>query len=492
MSREHHIAQLSTSAKVWDLAVIGGGAVGMGVALDAVARGYSCVLFEQHDFAKGTSSRSTKLIHGGVRYLAQGNVSLVREALHERELLLRNASELVQPLRFIVPCYSSWERWYYWAGMKCYDALAGKLGIRKSSRIRTATLSRAVPGLKTGGLRGGVAYYDAQFDDARLVIAMARQVRDRGGVPLNYFQVEKILMSEQQVCGVQVRDVETDRSFYVQAKAVVNAAGVFSDDVRKLESSSAPRMIAPSQGIHLVVDQKFLGGRDAIMIPKTKDGRVLFGIPWLGRAVLGTTDTPVQNASLEPVPLKDEIDYLLQHFSQYFDPAPTRRDVLSCFAGLRPLVKPQEEAGATSKISREHRVVLSAGGLISILGGKWTTFRKMAEDVVASAVEVADLPWKPPATAEMVLDIGVGSQPECPGAPPTADTIVRMARDEFARTVEDILARRFRCLLLDAKQSLNDAPAVAKVLAKELGKSDDWVEEQISAYKQLVQQYVLD
>ncbi len=493
MSRQDLISQLDRPKnEPWDIAVIGGGAVGVGVALDAVSRGYSCVLFEQHDFAKGTSSRSTKLIHGGVRYLAQGNVSLVREALHERGLLLRNAPGLVRPLRFIVPCYSMSERWYYWAGMKCYDALAGRLGIKNSSQIKTKELTDSVPGLRKAGLNGGVAYYDAQFDDARLVIAVAKKVLELGGVPLNYFRVEQFLKSGQQISGVQVRDQETDQTYEVRAKAVVNAAGVFSDSVRQMESPSAPKMIAPSQGIHIVVDQKFLGGDDAIMIPKTKDGRVLFGIPWLGRAVLGTTDTPLPNASLEPKPLEEEVDYLLKHFGEYFDPAPQREDVLSCFAGLRPLVKPKQEAGATSKISREHRVVKSSGGLISILGGKWTTFRKMAEDVLESAIEVAELPKRSSKTAGLQLETSSGSIATAPNVVPTTKEVVHIVQNEFARTVEDVLARRHRCLLLDARRSIDSSEQIATTIAKELGHSDKWVHSQVEEFAKVASQYVLD
>lgn len=492
MTREELINRLNRPANdPWDIAIIGGGAVGVGVALDAVSRGYSCVLLEQHDFAKGTSSRSTKLIHGGVRYLAQGNVALVREALHERGLLLRNAPELVKPLRFIVPCYSNWERWYYWTGMKCYDALSGRLGIHGSSQIDNHAIGSAVPGLLRNGLRGGVAYFDAQFDDARLVIAVAQQVRKRGGVPLNYFRVEKLIQSNQRIVGLNARDLETNLEYEVRARVVVNAAGVFSDEVRQLESPSAPRMIAPSQGIHLVVDQAFLGGDDAIMIPKTKDGRVLFGIPWLGRAVLGTTDTPVSGASLEPKPLDDEVDYLLTHFGEYFRSTLTRSDVLSCFAGLRPLVKPKQEAGATSKISREHRVVRSSGGLISILGGKWTTFRKMAEDVIESAIEVGQLSARPAATEHLRLEAEVGSSAERPGEVPADERIVRMVREEFVRTPEDVLARRFRCLLLDARGSSEAAEHVTHVIARELDKSHDWISDQVESYHHLAQQYIL-
>ena len=493
MSRQELISRLrSPQGDSWDIVVIGGGAVGVGVALDAVSRGYSCALFERHDFAKGTSSRSTKLIHGGVRYLAQGNVSLVREALRERGVLLRNAPGLVTPLRFIVPCYSRRERWYYWAGMKCYDALSGRWGIQASSQVTNEELKRAIPSLKGQGLHGGVAYYDAQFDDARLVIAVAKQVRELGGVPLNYFSVNQLLKSNGKVMGVGVRDQETGETYEVRARAVVNAGGVFSDEIRQLESADAPRMIAPSQGIHLVVDKSFLGGDDALMIPKTQDGRVLFAIPWLGRVVLGTTDTPVTTASPEPRPLSTEVDYLLDHFARYFKQPLRPSDVLSCFAGLRPLVKPQQEAGATSKISREHRVVRSAGGLISILGGKWTTFRKMAADVVEMAIQLADLPKIETKTQNLKLELKVGSQATAPSAIPSDDQLVAMMQDEFARTPEDVLSRRFRCLLLDARASGKVVSHVAQVMAKHLNRPESWIEEQVHSYHQLVKQHTLE
>ena len=341
MERNQLLARLDRPAtEPWDVIVIGGGAVGIGTALDAVSRGHSCVLFEQHDFCKATSSRSTKLVHGGVRYLAQGNIALVREALHERGLLLRNAPTLVHPLRFVVPCYSAAERWYYWAGMKCYDALAGGLGIQASRQISNHELATAIPGLRSSNLDGGVSYYDAQFDDARLVIAVAQQVCRLGGVPLNYMRVTDIIRERGRVTGVCVVDEETGNDYAVRAKVVVNAAGPFSDSIRRMESPQAPEMISPSQGIHLVVNQRFLGGEDAIMIPETKDGRVLFAIPWLGRAILGTTDTPVPRADLEPRPLQQEVDYLLEHFSEYLSPTPGREDVLSVFAGLRPAGSP--------------------------------------------------------------------------------------------------------------------------------------------------------
>ena len=492
MERQELLARLDRpSREPWDIAIVGGGAVGLGAALDAAARGHSCVLFEQHDFCKGTSSRSTKLIHGGVRYLAQGNVSLVREALHERGLLLRNAPSLVRPLRFVVPCYGAMERWYYWTGMKCYDALAGGLGIQPSSVLRTHEVVAAVPGLRKKNLRGGVVYYDAQFDDARLSIAVARKFLQLGGTPLNYMRVVSLRQENGQIRGLTVVDEETSQPYEVRAKVVINAAGAFSDDIRRMESPTATPMIAPSQGIHLVVDQRFLGADSAMMIPKTRDGRVLFAIPWLGRAILGTTDTPVATACLEPKPLPEEVDYLIEHFAEYLDPAPTRDDVRSVFAGLRPLVKPRHEAGATSKISREHRVVCSAAGLVSILGGKWTTFRKMSEDVIDFAQDRAGLAKTTPRTRKLSLEAGIGSDPAAPDKPPHREQVVTAARAEFARTVEDVLARRFRYLLLDALGSVRHARTVAEWMAEELNQQEGWVDYQVESYARLARQYSL-
>lgn len=491
MSRSDLLAKLNRPASdPWDIAVIGGGAVGLGTALDAASRGYSVVVFEQSDFGKGTSSRSTKLIHGGVRYLAQGNVGLVREALHERELLLRNAPALVKPLRFIVPCYSLWERAYYWAGMKCYDALAGRLGIGSSRCLSTRSVTRALPGIRAEKLRGGVAYYDAQFDDARLVVVLATSVLEQGGLPLNFMRAVEMIKSGDKVAGILVEDLETSITYEVYAKAVINAAGVFSDQVRKMERSDVPDMISPSQGIHLVVDKRFLGCDDALMIPSTQDGRVLFAIPWLGRVILGTTDTPVAKASVEPRPLQQEVDYLLDHFAAYLDPSPERDDVLSAFAGLRPLVKPNHEVGATSKISREHRIVESAGGLLSILGGKWTTFRKMAEDAVDAAEQVAGLGHAASITSSLQLT-DIQRDGEQPCSEPSVEQIMRAVDKEFARTVEDVLARRTRCLLLDAKKSAQFAPRVANLLGETLGRTTEWVEEQIREYEQLTKRYSL-
>ncbi|MCZ6641265.1 MAG: glycerol-3-phosphate dehydrogenase/oxidase [Gammaproteobacteria bacterium] len=496
MRRQDLLDQLSRPAhRPWDVLVIGGGAVGLGSALDAVSRGYSTVLLEQHDFCKGTSSRSTKLIHGGVRYLRQGQLSLVREALQERARLLHNAPTIVKPLRFLIPCFSTRERLYYALGMKCYDALSGRLGIGGSRQLSTDQMRQAIPSLGSPTLRGGVAYHDAQFDDAQLALAIAQTFLARGGVPLNYVRVDALKQQQGKIAGVRAVNQETGQTYDISAKVVVNATGVFSDNIRRLEDSSAPAMISPSQGIHLVVERRFLGGDDALMIPKTKDGRVLFAIPWLGRLVLGTTDTPVDRATMEPTPLAQEVDYLLDHLADYLNPAPQRADICSVFAGLRPLVKPPRRSADTASISREHRILVSEGGLVSVLGGKWTTYRRMAEEVIDQAAHVADLPRQSSGTRELRLDDNTVTRSVDGLASPTFRPTRSDVRDavtyQFARTVEDVLARRHRCLLLDAAESIGYAREVAQVIAEQLNRDPSWIETQVRAYSQLAASYAL-
>src|SRR6266567_3942516 len=381
MTRDELLQQLDDPSQIWDMIVIGGGATGLGTAVEAASRSYRTLLLEQSDFAKGTSSRSTKLIHGGVRYLQQGNLALVLEALHERGLLVRNAPHLVHNLSFVVPLYDWWEGPFYGIGLKLYDMLAGRLGLGPSRLLsREETLER-LPTVAPEGLRGGVIYHDGQFDDARLAVSLARTLADLGGTPLNYLQVTGLVKEGGTTTGVTGRDSETSREYRLRGRVVVNATGVFTDQVRRLDDPEAAPVIAPSQGVHLVLDRSFLPGDSAIMIPHTADKRVLFAVPWHGRVVVGTTDTPVSRVSLEPVPLPEEIDFLLAHAARYLTRHPARGDVLSAFAGLRPLVHPGG-GGETAAISREHAVLLSNSGLVSITGGKWTTYRRMGEDTV--------------------------------------------------------------------------------------------------------------
>ncbi len=501
MNRRELLDRLAaTAGEPWDVLVIGGGASGLGAALDAASRGCRTVLLEQHDFAKGTSSRSTKLIHGGVRYLRQGNLSLVIEALHERGLLMANAPSLVKPQRFVIPNYSRVDRAFYGIGLRAYDALAGKRSIGRSGHLTLAETLAAVPTIQRDKLRGGTFYYDAQFDDARLAIALVKTLVAQGGVPANYMQVQSLIKSQGRVRGVEALDVETQKVYAVKARVVVNATGVFSDSIRRMDQPSAHQAISPSQGIHLVVDREFLPSDSALMIPKTSDGRVLFAIPWINRVLIGTTDTAVRDIQLEPRPLAAEVDYLLEHAKKFLDPAPQRGDVRSAFAGLRPLVKPPRDEVKTASVSREHQILVSESGLVSVLGGKWTTFRKMGADVIDHAMKVAELSPRPTRTATLRLDNASeqpASQPMSSssrlheGLPYWDRDVVRAVRDEMARTLEDVLARRTRSLFLDARYSLDISRDVANIMARELHHNDEWAAAQIAEFTALAKQYLI-
>ncbi|MBC8017820.1 MAG: glycerol-3-phosphate dehydrogenase/oxidase, partial [Verrucomicrobia bacterium] len=400
MMRHELLQHLDDPRQLWDMIVIGGGATGLGTAVDAAARGYRTLLLEQRDFASGTSSRSTKLIHGGLRYLQQGNLTLVRESLHERGLLMQNAPHLVHNLSFIVPLYDWWEGPFYGAGLKLYDLLAGRLGLGPSRHMdRTETLD-LLPTIEPDGLRGGIIYHDGQFDDARLAVSLARTLEDLGGVPLNYLEVKALEKSAERTSGVIARNRENGREYRLRARVVINATGVFCDAIRRLDDPAVDNIITPSQGIHLVLERSFLGGESAIMVPHTDDGRVLFAVPWSGRVLIGTTDTPVTNISAEPRPLAEEIEFLLTHAGRYLTRHPRRSDILSCFAGLRPLLKDCDKS-ETSTLSRDHAILVSNSGLVTVSGGKWTTYRKMAQEAVDQAESVAGQTARPSITAQL-------------------------------------------------------------------------------------------
>ncbi|MEQ2009043.1 MAG: FAD-dependent oxidoreductase [Limisphaerales bacterium] len=508
MNRAHAIATLLEQPTLWDVLVIGGGATGLGVAVDAAARGLKTALVEQSDFAKGTSSRSTKLIHGGFRYLKQGNIALVRESLHERGLLLRNAPHLVHPLNFIVPCYHWWEAPYYGVGLKLYDWFAGDLGLAPSRHLSRGETQERLPNLRAAGLRGGIRYQDGQFDDARLAIALAQTAATLGASVANYVRVVSLLKKDGRVAGARVCDAESGKDFPIHARVVINATGVFSDSVRRMDEAEVPPVIAASQGAHLVLPHQFLDGNTALMVPRTDDGRVLFIIPWEDRVLVGTTDTAVSETPLEPRPLATEIQFLLEHAAHYLAKAPTERDILSVTAGLRPLVK-LPGAKSTAALPRDHVVLVSPGGLITVAGGKWTTYRKMAADAVDKAVEVASLPTKPCVTesltladtrrrsgqsaAETLPGIG-GTGPRLrrlhPDLPLTADDVLHAVRHEMARTVEDVLSRRSRSLLLNARAAMDAAPSVAALLTKGFGRGPVWEAEQVAVFRELAKGYL--
>lgn len=518
MNRAEQLARLSAEPDAWDILVIGGGATGLGTALDAASRGYRTLLLEQGDFAQATSSRSTKLIHGGFRYLKQGNISLVRESLHERGLLLRNAPHLVHPLAFVVPAYQWWEKPYYGIGLAMYDKMAGDLGIGHTLWLKKKAVAERLPGLKADGLRGGIQYFDGQFDDARLAMALALTMEELGGLPLNYMRVASLLKDGTKVIGAVAEDTETGRTFEIRAKVVINATGIFTDDIRRLDDSSVRPMLAVSQGVHLVLDTSFLSADTALMVPKTDDGRVLFAIPWHGKLLLGTTDTPRPQAELEPRPLEEEIDYLLEYGARYLTRKPTRADVRSVFTGLRPLVK-AGDSSITSKLARDHTIVVADSGLITITGGKWTTYRKMAEDTVNRAIEVARLEPKPCNTRELRLhgsmadtnpqeaasvygSFGASVDKVCreypegfellhPRLPYRAGEVIWAMRAEMARSVTDVLSRRLRALLLDAPAAMECAPQVAAMMQQELGKDAAWTQRQVAEFMKQAEAYQL-
>ena len=500
------ILEAATADVEWDLIVIGGGASGLGAAVEAASRGYKTLLLEAHDYAKGTSSRSTKLVHGGVRYLAQGHLHLVRESLHERGVLKRNAPHLVHDLGFLIAAYRRWRIPFYGAGLKLYDLLAGSLNLRPSRALGRRRALIEVPTLKAQHLKGGVLYFDGQFDDSRLAITLLRTFEDLGGVALNAAPVTGFGQGEGRIDGVRFADAETGRTYTAKGRAVINATGIFADSLRKLDDPAAVPMLSPSQGVHIIVAQHFLPGRTALMVPKTEDGRVLFAVPWHDRTLIGTTDTPVEAITFEPRALEAEIDFILRTAGRYLDPAPTRADVLSVFAGLRPLIKAQPGED-TKKLSREHTIVVSQRGLVTLAGGKWTTYRRMGQDVIDRAAELAGLPmvacrteglrlhgWAdtsdPYGSDRAAVDALPGAGVRLHADLPYSEAEVRWAaRFEQARTVEDVLARRTRALLLDAAAAVATAPRIAEVLAAELGRDDAWRAAQVAAFTALAQIY---
>lgn len=485
----------AVSTKRWDIIVVGGGATGLGVAVDATTRGYSTLLVEARDFGKGTSSKSTKLIHGGVRYLRQGNIKMVMKALRERGRLLKNAPHIVHPLRFVVPCYRWWHKPWYGIGLKLYDALARNLGIAPSKILNREETLSFVPGINPQGLRGGVEYWDGQFDDTRLLISLAQTAVLNQAIVLNYFEVVDFVKTKGMVTGVQVRDVETEMTFKFEAQSVINATGIETDFVRSLDNAGAAPMMQAAQGIHIVVDSSFLSPDTAIMIPDTDDGRVLFGIPWLGKLLIGTTDTPRKEISPEPEPLESEIDYLISHIDRYLTKPFTRKDVLSVFAGLRPLVRANK--AETKSLSRDHTLEVSASGLVTITGGKWTTYRQMAEDAINRAERAQGRPRRLSITRTLALsdrtssDVASGprSRQIHPDLPYTEDDVRRAVTDEWARSLEDVLARRTRSLFLNAAVATELAPKVASLMASELGWDENRQRSEVEAFLQVAKIY---
>jgi glycerol-3-phosphate dehydrogenase len=503
MKRQVMLQRISDFRQAWDLVIIGGGATGLGIAWNASACGYRSLLLESNDFAHGTSSRSTKLIHGGVRYLRQGQIAMVRSALHEREQLLRTAQPFVWPLEMVIPSYRLGSRWYYYAGLKLYDFLAGKRNMQPARLVSSQSISSLLPTIKSNGLRGGVAFSDGQFDDARLALAVAQSIAADGrSAALNYAPVQSIdTHRDSGTRVVRFRDLIGQQEMEVQAKVVINATGVFAEQVSRLEKQPTnidhPIRIAPSRGTHLVLPGTFLPGKHALMIPHTDDGRVLFLIPWLGYTLLGTTDIATNSIDLEPRATDEEVDYLLSHAARYLTVAPQRKDVLSVFSGLRPLLGKTGNR-STSQLSREHEIMVSPNGLISIIGGKWTTFRKMGLDVLKLAIELGGLRplvYQTPQLHQESSHARTVHSDELlrldPELPVCRADVRRAVQSEMAEQLEDVLARRTRCLLLNAAATKAVAPTVAEWMSQENGRGPEWVQNQVTSFSQLADGYRL-
>ncbi len=510
--------RLQAGSEVFDILVVGGGASGLGAAVDAAARGYRVALIEQGDFAQGTSSRSTKLVHGGVRYLKNGDISLVRSALRERGLLRRNAPHLVRSLGFVIPAYSWWERPYYGLGMALYDRLAVEWSFGRAQRLSRAETIEHLPTIETAGLAGGVLYYDGQFDDARLAITLAQTASERGGVLANYVTCVGLVKEHGLVAGVLARDQETGNEFPIRARTVINATGVFVDELRRYDEPAAAPLVTVSQGVHVVLPRAFLPGHSALMIPKTADGRVLFAIPWHDRVVVGTTDTPGVTPTLRPRAQASELEFIMDHARKYLARDPRESDVLSVFTGLRPLVS-RGGAGNTASLSRDHTISISQSRLITLTGGKWTTYRKMAEEVVDHAERIGGFTHRPTPTAALALhgatNLPAGpahqrvygsdspiiaalarAEPQFdqllhPALPFSQAEVIWHARHEMARTVEDVLARRTRSLVLDARSAIAAAPVVARLLADEFHRDDAWAEAQVCSFTAIARDWLM-
>lgn len=493
MLRDQMLSQLQQTP-VWDIAIIGGGATGLGCAVDAASRGFKTLLIEQYDFAKGTSSRSTKLVHGGVRYLAQGNIKLVKEALRERAYLLRNAPHVTSAMAFVVPVYRWWDKWWYGIGLKMYDLLAGKLSLGKTKWLNKGETIAALPGINEDKLKGGIQYYDGQFDDARLAIDLAKTAIQQDATVINYCKAQSFIKQNNTIIAAVVNDEISNTTYTVKAKAFINATGVFADAVMQMDEPHKENIIAPSQGIHAVIDKKFFPGDHALMIPKTDDGRVLFAVPWHNEVILGTTDTPIKNIAIEPKPLKKELEFILHHANRYLSNTITVKDIKSVFVGLRPLIK-KTGAATTSLLSRDHTILVSKSGLITVSGGKWTTYRKMAEDVINKAIQVAGLPQRKCITKTLPIQNAPIEEANNSSDFLHADfhftpkNIQYFIENEMAVKLEDVLARRTRLLFLNANAAIAVAPIVAAQMAELLKKDKEWMADEIASFTALARQY---
>lgn len=493
---------LASLAPLWDVLVVGGGATGLGVALEAQLRGLRVLLVEARDFAAGSSSRSTKLLHGGVRYLAQGHWALVRQALRERSTVLSLAPHLAQPLSFCVPLSGPWMFARMTVGLGLYQAMSGRHRLGPLARLGAAEMARCWPS-SASVPKAGLQYWDGQFEDARLALALARSAQVQGATVRNHTRL-RALRPEQDLWQAQLHDELTGQSVSVRARCVVQATGVWIDQLRELCAGSevttataeAEPWVTVSQGVHLVVPQSRVPLQQALLVPRAEDGRVFFAIPWLGSVVLGTTDTPREDAPLEPRAFEHEISDLLAQAQQALGVRLQREDIRSVWVGLRPLVRDADHSRESARIGREHRIWRHAPGLHAVTGGKWTTYRQMGQEVVdqlcaegrVSAVRASTsashrligAPANGAPAVSLMQAPGLhlwGNLAEEVQALPGRDrrlglglteAMVRYsARHEWAVSTEDMLARRWRALFLDVAQARAMAPAVAQLLWEE-------------------------
>jgi glycerol-3-phosphate dehydrogenase len=505
---------------IFDLLIVGGGATGCGIAVDAASRGLKVALVEKNDFAEGTSSKSTKLVHGGVRYLEmavkkcdRAQYHLVKEALHERGIFLKNAPHLAHRVPLVTPLYSWWEVPYVYAGLVLYDMLAGRLGLGRSSLVGRKEAKRRFPMLRGDKLKAGVIYYDGQFHDARMAITLVLTARRHGAFIANHVEALSFDKKDARLCGARVRDTIGGEEFDIRARGIVNATGPFVDRIRAMDDPSSKPVLNAASGIHIILSSRFVPPDTGMLIPKTEDGRVLFVLPWQGHALIGTTDTPAEIVE-HPRASEDEIAYLLRHINRYFDLSVDRGDVLSAWSGLRPLVK-FDESASTAQLVREHLLMVSPSGLVTMAGGKWTSYRKMAEEAVDRVIESAGLHAGPCRTLDLRLvgaehftpeivsaltrDYGIeadiarhlahsfGDQAMSvarlaekgglgrrlhPGHPYIEAEIVYAVRHEQAECVLDALARRISLALLDNEAARAVLPRVVELMAGEHGWDD--------------------
>ncbi len=521
MNRLEQLRKLSDSDRIWDMVVVGGGATGLGVAVDAASRGLSVVCLERCDFAKCTSSRSTKLVHGGVRYLQKGDVMLVLEALRERGRMKLNAPHLVKDQSFVISNYRHWDNFLYFCGLTFYDILSFGFGYGRSRFISAKKVREYLPTSVQEGLKGGIVYHDGQFDDSRMAINLAQTCIEKGGTVVNRVEVTELMHDgDGKVCGVKCKDLMDGGEYSLKTRSVVNAAGCFVDDIMKMDVPDHAKMVTPSQGVHIVLNMKFLQSDHAIMVPKTSDGRVLFAVPWHDKVVVGTTDVVRPKAEEEPAPLKEEIDFILSTAGHYMNPAPTYEDIESVYAGQRPLAAPKKEGKSSKEISRSHKVIVSDNGLVTITGGKWTSYRLMAEDTVDKAIQVCGLPkvkcvtrkmrihgWRPnpdlknhlyvygsdePAILDLIAKNHELGEKLSEKYDYTLAEVVWAVREEMAQTVDDVLARRVRLLFVDAREAMAAAPKVAEVMAAELGRDKAWIEAQVDEFTNIAKNYIFE